>query len=204
MKFKKKKITILLILIFFFSIFLINKENLVNKLSQNLLLKNFYKNLLKKVSDISISYDKNYEKILLRFSEKHQNHWTVEDKNLRDNLDQFKYIKPEKNPTLSKNNFINTNNWFRSHGNHLSNRFSELELINKHNIKNLEIAWTYNSGEPQDIQCNPIVINGIIYTPISGNYIAAIDGYNGKLIFASYALPIHVAVKRLAEINAVN
>ena len=58
-------------------------------------------------------------------------------------------------------------------------------MINKKNIKNLKIAWIYNSGEPQDIQCNPIVIDGIIYTPISGNYIAAINGYDGKVIWKS-------------------
>ena len=35
-----------------------------------------------------------------------------------------------------------------------------LDLINKNNVKNLEIAWIYRSGEPQDIQCNPVVIDG--------------------------------------------
>ena len=58
-------------------------------------------------------------------------------------------------------------------------------MINKNNVHNLEIDWIFNSGEPQSIQSNPIVVDGIIYTPISGNYIAAIDGYNGKLIWKS-------------------
>ena len=78
----------------------------------------------------------------------------------------------------------------------MSDRFSELKLINKHNVKNLEITWTYNSGEPQDIQCNPIVVNGIIYTPISGNYIAAIDGYDGKLVWKSKKFNSSLAKKR--------
>ena len=49
----------------------------------------------------------------------------------------------------------------------------------------MEIAWVFKSGEPQSIQCNPIIVDGIIYNPISGNYIAAINGYNGNLIWKS-------------------
>lgn len=97
---------------------------------------------------------------------------------------QFKIIDGEENPTESLHeNDHALNKWYRSHGNHSSNRFSELKLINKNNIKNSDIAWIFKSGEPQDIQSNPIIVNGVIFTPISGNYIAAIDGYTGKLIW---------------------
>jgi len=99
-------------------------------------------------------------------------------------LAQFKIIDGEENPTESLHeNDHALNKWYRSHGNHSSNRFSELKLINKNNIKNSDIAWIFKSGEPQDIQSNPIIVNGVIFTPISGNYIAAIDGYTGKLIW---------------------
>ena len=186
MKFKKKKITILLIIIIFFAILLSNIDIIINSLSQNSLAKNSYKDLRDKILKISSFYDKKYEKILLRLNKKHQNHWTIEKANNRIDLEKFKYISPEKNPTLSKKDSFDVNqNWYRSHSNHSSNRFSELTLINKKNIKNLKISWIYNSGEPQDIQCNPIVIDGIIYTPISGNYIAAINGYDGKIIWKS-------------------
>ena len=80
-------------------------------------------------------------------------------------------------------------NWYRSHGNNYSNRFSNLDKINLKNVHNLDIAWIYHSNNKKganiDIQCNPIAVNGIIYTPVVGGYIVAIDGFNGKEIWRS-------------------
>ncbi|WP_373511371.1 pyrroloquinoline quinone-dependent dehydrogenase [Persicitalea sp.] len=54
-------------------------------------------------------------------------------------------------------------------------RYSELSQINLQNVKNLKVAWTYDTGEnkPDDpkkmaIQCQPIVVDGILYglTPL--------------------------------------
>ena len=45
MKFKKKKITFILIIIIFFAILLSNIDIIINKLSQNSLAKSSYKNL---------------------------------------------------------------------------------------------------------------------------------------------------------------
>ena len=49
------------------------------------------------------------------------------------------------NLTISNNkNFNNSNDWKRSHGNHSSNKFSNLNQINTENVKNLEVAWIYD------------------------------------------------------------
>jgi quinoprotein glucose dehydrogenase len=58
-------------------------------------------------------------------------------------------------------------------GNKAGNRYSPLEQINSSNVQNLEVAWMYNAAEPVDpsnpgqrakaIQCQPIVVNGILY-----------------------------------------
>ena len=48
------------------------------------------------------------------------------------------------------------------------------------------MAWTFeHDGFADDIQANPIVVEGIIYTPIAGGYIAAINGENGKIKWKS-------------------
>ncbi len=160
--------------------------NLRNKFSQNEDILNFYSNILKTKSKVNKIYNQGVEMFLLKFSEKHKSYWKIEDKTKRTVLPEYKYLDIESSPTISiKKNEYNFENWYRSHGNHSSNRFSELEIINKNNIQNLEIAWIFKSGEAQSIQCNPIIVDGIIYTPISGNYIAAIDGYNGNLIWKS-------------------
>ena len=48
-----------------------------------------------------------------------------------------------------------------------------------------------------DIQCNPIVVNGKIFTPTAGGYIVSIDGYNGKEIWRSKKFKDDVARRGL-------
>ena len=161
-------------------------STLKNKYSQNKNILTMYSYILDTKSKIKNFYNVSLEIFLLKFNKSHRNYWEVEDKTKRANLPEFKFLEIETNPTISNKANENTiNNWYRSHGNHSSNRFSELNLINKNNIRNLEIDWIFSSGEAQSIQANPVVMNGTIFTPISGNYIAAINGYNGDLIWKS-------------------
>jgi quinoprotein glucose dehydrogenase len=64
--------------------------------------------------------------------------------------------------------------WPAYGGNAAGNRYSPLDQINAGNVKNLKVAWMYNAAEPVDknskkkedvkaIQCQPIVIRGIMY-----------------------------------------
>ncbi len=60
--------------------------------------------------------------------------------------------------------------WPTYGGNKAGNRYSPLTQINKQNIKNLQLAWTFDTGENKnpgergmDIQCQPIVVNGVMY-----------------------------------------
>src|SRR4051812_41540989 len=59
-------------------------------------------------------------------------------------------------------------------GNKAGNRYSPLTQINIGNVKNLQTAWIYfandkpdtsnrNTSRPGEIQCQPIVVNGILY-----------------------------------------
>ena len=196
---KNKLISIVIVI---FLIFSCSTNEIKSRLSKNENLKYFYSSIRNGLLEINSSYDKIVEIILLTFNDNHKNYWRVEEKKERDSLPLFKFINKENDPTISLNKTeLTTNIWYRSHGNHTANRFSELALINANNVKNLEIAWVFKSGEPQDIQCNPIVINGIIYTPISGNYIAAINGYNGNLIWKSKKFKSSLAKRGLIYWN---
>jgi quinoprotein glucose dehydrogenase len=49
------------------------------------------------------------------------------------------------------------------------------------NVAKLEQAWIYHSGDGKDqIQCNPIVVHGIMIAPTAGKFMVGIDGENGK------------------------
>lgn len=61
-------------------------------------------------------------------------------------------------------------NWPVYGGNNAGNRYSPLTQINKNNVGYLEVAWTYDTGENSDssergyeIQCQPIIVDGILY-----------------------------------------
>ena len=182
-----KKFALILILIFFIWIWKDYKKidtGFVNQSSITYSYDNLDNNFIKKVHGFINS---TYENYLYNNSDEHKDYWKVEDKSKRDNLPNFKILKSDKNFTKSITELKNTGtNWYRSHGNNSSNRFSSLKKINKNNAKDLDVAWTFeHEGFLNDIQANPIVVNGIIYTPITGGYIAAIDGTNGNLIWKS-------------------
>ncbi len=71
--------------------------------------------------------------------------------------------------------------WERSLGGPTSNRFSELTQITPANVANLEPAWTYRSGDGGgNIQCNPIIVAGTLFTPTPGKHIVAVNAATGE------------------------
>src|SRR5215472_10651385 len=73
------------------------------------------------------------------------------------------------------------NTWYRSHGDAASSRYSSLRQINRDNVALLRIAWIYHSADGKgNLECNPIIVAGVIYAPTAGNHIVAIDGATGK------------------------
>jgi quinoprotein glucose dehydrogenase len=63
-------------------------------------------------------------------------------------------------------------------------RYSELDQINRRNVKQLELAWTYSTGETNGntIECTPIVVDNVMYvtTPSPKVKIVALDASTGK------------------------
>jgi quinoprotein glucose dehydrogenase len=78
----------------------------------------------------------------------------------------------------------NSADWARSLGGPTSNRFSELTQITPDNVAGLEVAWTYHSGDGTgNIQCNPIIVGGVLFTPTPGKNIVAVDAATGREIW---------------------
>ena len=76
--------------------------------------------------------------------------------------------------------------WEIYRGDEGSNAYSALDQINTENVKQLKVAWTYRTGDKSDVfnlECNPIIINGILYA-VSPNLKAfALDAKTGKQIW---------------------
>jgi len=64
-------------------------------------------------------------------------------------------------------------------------RYSSLTEIDTNNVSQLQVAWTYHSGDADtvhhsQIQCNPIVIDGTLYGVNPMMKLFAVDAATGK------------------------
>ncbi len=77
-------------------------------------------------------------------------------------------------------------------GNKAGNRYSPLDQINLDNVSSLQVVWTYDAAraldpkkEPgqQQIQCQPIVVRGILYGTTPDVNLFALDARTGKQLW---------------------
>ena len=66
-------------------------------------------------------------------------------------------------------------------------RYSTLDQINRDNVGQLEVAWTYDTGdvfEGSEMQCNPIVVDGVLYATTPKMRVLALNAGTGELIWS--------------------
>jgi quinoprotein glucose dehydrogenase len=64
-----------------------------------------------------------------------------------------------------------------------SSQYSALEQINKSNVAQLEVAWSFPAGE-RSFVFNPIVVDGTMYVLARDNDIVALDAATGRELWA--------------------
>jgi quinoprotein glucose dehydrogenase len=63
-------------------------------------------------------------------------------------------------------------------------RYSALKQINASNVKQLQVAWTYDvSDAPGTLETNPIVVNGVLYGYTTGQKVFAVNAATGARIW---------------------
>src|SRR5215475_520972 len=77
------------------------------------------------------------------------------------------------------------NTWKIVHGNTSGNHYSSLTQIDTNNVHQLEVAWEFHTGDADtaahsQIQCNPIILNGVMYATYPMLKVFAIDAATGK------------------------
>ncbi|MEA5260433.1 PQQ-binding-like beta-propeller repeat protein [Arcicella aquatica] len=60
------------------------------------------------------------------------------------------------------------------------NHYSSLTQINKSNVSQLKVAWEYHTLDSGQVQCNPIIVNGVMYAVTATNKLFALDAATGK------------------------
>lgn len=64
-----------------------------------------------------------------------------------------------------------------------NNRYSPLTQINRKNVKGLEVAWTFDSGESGGLQTSPIEVDGVLYGLTPTQKVFALNAATGKLLW---------------------
>lgn len=85
------------------------------------------------------------------------------------------------NPTTEKS----YTDWKVYNGGHEAIKYSSLTQIDTSNVGNLQVAWVYHTGDADtashsQIQCNPIIIDGILYGVSPQMKLFAIDAATGQ------------------------
>jgi quinoprotein glucose dehydrogenase len=71
-----------------------------------------------------------------------------------------------------------------------STSYSPLDQINPENVSSLTLAWTFNPNDarknsrPMNSECNPIIIDGVMYAMSARHRVYAVDAATGKQIWS--------------------
>lgn len=83
--------------------------------------------------------------------------------------------------TVKKNSdHAYANEWREYLGGTDRNHYSTLDQINTTNVKNLQVAWEYHSGDSGQVQCNPIMVDTVLYGVTASNHVFALQAATGK------------------------
>jgi quinoprotein glucose dehydrogenase len=61
--------------------------------------------------------------------------------------------------------------------------YSDLAQINRGNVKDLAVAWSFDTGEQGGLQTSPIIVEGVLYGITPTQKVFALDAASGKLLW---------------------
>jgi len=70
-----------------------------------------------------------------------------------------------------------------------SSQYSALKQINRSNVKKLEVAWIYPTGDNKKYFFNPLMVDGLLYVLAKNNSIVALDASTGKEVWVHQTDP---------------
>jgi quinoprotein glucose dehydrogenase len=61
-----------------------------------------------------------------------------------------------------------------------SAQYSSLAQINRSNVSQLQVAWSYPTGDKNNYSFNPVIVDGVMYVLAKNNSIVALDAASGR------------------------
>lgn len=83
----------------------------------------------------------------------------------------------------NNDNVSSRGDWTTYRGDDGGNAYSPLDEINRDNVNQLKVAWSYRTGGHSGnstIQCNPLIVDGILYGMSPTRKVFALDAKSGK------------------------
>src|ERR1700754_2679103 len=76
-----------------------------------------------------------------------------------------------------------TENFLLTNGNYAQTRFHPAKQINRDNVKNLRVAWIFQTQVKESLETSPIVVDGVMYVTTSFSHVYAIDAKTGEQLW---------------------
>jgi quinoprotein glucose dehydrogenase len=73
--------------------------------------------------------------------------------------------------------------WPVINGDAAGDHYSPLAQINRGNVSELRVAWTFDTGEKGGLETNPLVIARVVYACTPSHKVLALDAASGKLLW---------------------
>src|SRR5688500_10437362 len=78
-------------------------------------------------------------------------------------------------------------NWATYLGDPGATHYSTLRQIDRTNVAQLKLAWTYNAGDAatnSQIQCNPLIVDGVLFGTSPKLKLFALDARTGRQLWS--------------------
>src|ERR1700739_1437736 len=77
----------------------------------------------------------------------------------------------------------NSRNFLLTNGNYAQTRFYPGKQISRDNVKNLHVAWIFQTDVKESLETSPIVVDGVMYVTTSFSHVYALDAKTGQQLW---------------------
>src|SRR5277367_2403923 len=77
----------------------------------------------------------------------------------------------------------NAKNFLLTNGNYAQTRFYPAKQIDRGNVKNLHVAWIFQTDIKESLETSPIVVDGVMFVTTSFSHVYALDAKTGEQLW---------------------
>jgi quinoprotein glucose dehydrogenase len=86
-------------------------------------------------------------------------------------------------PAQTSGQSADKKDWAVNGGEPNNTHYSPLKQINRENVAQLQVAWSYDTGETGGLQTSPIIVDGVLYGLSPSQKVFAVDSATGKVVW---------------------